>query len=87
MAKLNPKAKLGLDQLRTCIAEAGREAPVSTQIPAGARGVTLNEWRDHLGKTAVINVKGSPRQEFKRIREDLQNAKLISVWEDFVWIT
>ena len=87
MAKLKPKAKLGLDQLSACIAEAGREAPVSTNIPAGARGVTLDEWRDRLGKAAVINVKGNPRQEFKRIREDLQNAKLIGVWEDFVWLT
>jgi hypothetical protein len=30
VAKLKPKAKLGLEQLRACIAEAGREAPVST---------------------------------------------------------
>jgi hypothetical protein len=85
VAKLKPKAKLGLDQLRECIAEAGRDAPVSTNIPAGARGVTLDEWRERLGKAAVINVKGNPRQEFKRIREELQNAKLICVWEDFVW--
>ena len=85
VAKLKPKAKLGLDQLRACIAEAGREAPVSTNIPAGVRGVTLDEWRDRLGKAGVINVKGNPRQEFKRIRVDLQNAKLISVWEGFVW--
>jgi hypothetical protein len=84
VAKLKPKAKLGLDQLRACIAEAGREAPVSTNIPAGA--VTLDEWRDRLGKAAVINVKGNPREEFKRIREDLQSAKLIDVWEDFVWL-
>ena len=86
VAKLKPKAKLGLDQLRACIAEAGREAPVSTNIPAGARGVTLDEWRDRLGKAGVINVEGNPRQEFKRIREDLQSAKLIGVWEDFVWL-
>jgi AAA domain len=87
MAKLSAKTKLGLDHLSACINEAGREAPVSTNIPAGARGVTLDEWRDRLGKAAVINVKGNPRQEFKRIREDLQNAKLIGVWEDFVWLT
>lgn len=85
-AKLKQKAKLGLDQLRACIAEAGREGPVSPNIPAGTRGVTPDEWRDRLGKTAVINVKGNPREEFKRIREDLQNAKLIGVWEDFVWL-
>ena len=85
-AKLKPKAKLGLDQLRACIAEVGREAPVSTNIPAGTRGVTLDEWRDRLGKAEIINVKGNPRQEFKRIREDLQNAKLIGVWEGFVWL-
>jgi hypothetical protein len=85
VAKLKPKAKLGLDELRACIAEAGREAPVSTNIPAGVRGVTLDEWRERLGKAAVINVKGNPRQEFIRIRENLQSAKLIGVWDDFVW--
>jgi hypothetical protein len=83
-AKLKPKVKLGLDQLHACITEAGREAAVSTNIPAGA--VTLDEWRDRLGKAGVINVEGNPRQEFKRIREVLQNAKLIGVWEGFVWL-
>jgi hypothetical protein len=86
VAKLKPKAKLGRDQLRACIGEAGREAPVSTHIPAEARVVTLEEWRELLGKAGVINVNGNPRQEFKRIREELQSAKLIGVWEDFVWL-
>ena len=58
----------------------------STNIPPGTRCVTPDEWRDRLGKTAVINVNGNPRQEFKRIREDLQNAKLIGVWDGFVWL-
>jgi hypothetical protein len=88
VAKLNPKAKLGLDELHACIGELGREAPASpNNIPAGAKGVTLGEWRDRLGKAGVINLKGNPRQEFKRIREGLQSAKLITVWEDFVWLT
>ena len=87
MAKLRPKTRLGLDHLRACINEAGREAPVSTNIPAGPGGVTLDEWKDRLGKAGVINVEGNPRQQFIRIREDLQNAKLIGVWEDFVWLT
>ena len=86
VAKLKPKAKLGLDQLRACIAEAGREAPVSTNIPAAARGVTPDEWRDRLGKAGVINLKGNPRQELS-VSVRLQNAKLIGVWEDFVWLT
>jgi hypothetical protein len=87
VAKLNQKARLGLEQLRACIAEVGREAPVSpNNIPAGARGATLDAWRERLGKAGVINVNGNPRQEFKRIREELQSAKLIGVWEEFVWL-
>ena len=82
MAKLSAKTRLGLDHLSACIKEAGREAPVSTNIPVGARGVTLDEWRDRLGKAGVINVEGNPREQFMRIREDLQNAKLIGVWEE-----
>lgn len=87
VANLKPKARAGLGHLRACIAEVGREAPVSNNIPAGARGVTLDDWRDRLGKDGVINVKGNPREELKRIREALQSAKLIAVWEDFVWLT
>jgi hypothetical protein len=87
VAKLNSKARLGFDQLRACIAEAGREAPVSTtQIPAGTRVVTLDEWSEWLGKAGVINVKGSPREQFKRIREELEKGQLIKLWEDYVWV-
>jgi hypothetical protein len=85
-AKLKPKAKLGLEQLRACIAEIGHEAPVSPNIPAEAKGVTLDEWRERLRKAGIINIDGNPRQQFIRIREDLQNGKLIGVWENFVWI-
>src|SRR5262249_44391048 len=87
VAELKPKAKLGLDQLRACMDESGREAPDSpANIPVGARGVTLDEWRERLRKTEVINVEGNPRQQFKRILEDLQSAKVIDVWEGFVWL-
>jgi AAA domain-containing protein len=87
VAKLKPKAKLALEQLHECIAEAGQEAPISNNIPPGTTGVMVKEWRDRLGKAGVINVDGNPRQQFIRIREDLQSAKLIAVWEDFVWLT
>ena len=87
MAKLSAKTRLGLDHLSACIKEAGREAPVSTNIPVGARGVTLDEWKDRLGKAGVINVDGNPRQQFIRIHDDLQNKKLIGIWEGFVWLT
>ena len=87
MAKLSAKTRLGLDHLRACINEAGREAPVSTNIPAGTRGVTLDEWGDRLSKAAIINDKGNPREEFKRIRLGLQKAELIGVWNEFAWLT
>jgi AAA domain len=45
VAKLKPKAKLGLEHLRACIAEVGCEAPVSTNIPAGGQ-------RRHAGRMA-----------------------------------
>ncbi len=36
-------------------------------------------------KLAIINPKGNHREQFKRIRVTLQNAKIIGIWEDFVW--
>jgi AAA domain len=78
-----PRAALRF--LWECVAESGRAAPPSSHIPGKAKGVTLDEWKSHLLKAGVINEKGNPREQFKRIHVTLQNAGLIGVWEGFVW--
>jgi AAA domain len=81
--KLPPIPKAALQALHECIADG--PAPTHARVPAGVTGVTLTQWRDRLQKLAIINADGSYREQFKRIRVTLQNAKIIGIWEDFVW--
>ena len=84
--KLPAVPKAALHALFECIADEGQPSPdTSGHAPKGVTCVTLDQWRDRLLKLAIINAKGNYREQFKRIRVTLQNAKIIGVWEDFVW--
>jgi AAA domain len=82
---LPPLPKAALHALHECIADGSTARPVDAHVPAGVTGVTLAQWRDRLLKLAIINAEGNHREQFKRIRVTLQNAKIIGIWEDFVW--
>ena len=83
--KLAPVPKAALHALFECIADGSTAMPTDPHVPAGVTGVTLDLWRDRLLKLAIINAKGNYREQFKRIRVTLQNAKTIGIWENFVW--
>jgi hypothetical protein len=82
---LRPIAKAALHALHECIADGSAPTPADPHVPAGVTGVTLDQWRDRLLKLAIINANGNYREQFKRIRVTLQNAKMIGIWENFVW--
>jgi hypothetical protein len=82
---LPPVPKAALHALFECIADSAAPIPADPHVPAGVTGVTLTKWRDHLLKIALINADGNYREQFKRIRVTLQNAKIIGIWGDFVW--
>jgi hypothetical protein len=82
---LPPIPKAALHALFECIADRSTPTPTDPHVPAGVTGVTLDQWRDHLLKIALINANGNYREQFKRIRVTLQNAKAIGIWEDFTW--
>jgi hypothetical protein len=83
---LPPIPKAALHALHEVLADEGRAvSEASGHIPQGVTCVTLDTWRDRLTKLAIINAKGNPREQFRRIRVTLQNATIIGVWDDFVW--
>lgn len=83
--KLTPTARVGLAYLTRCLCDLGQPAPPSNHIPKCVQTVTLTAWKDYLLKAGILNAKGNPREQFRRIRVTLQNARLIGVWEDNVW--
>jgi hypothetical protein len=85
--KINAAAQQALALLHECMAAGATDAPASTHIPGGTRGVTKKAWQSYCEKGGIINADGSPRQELKRIIVGLKDAGSIGIWGDFVWPT
>ena len=82
---LKGMAKVAYENLIDCVARYGEPAPVSDHIPRGVQGVTKACWREHLEKAGIINAKGSPREQLRRLVVTLKAKGVLGVWEDFVW--
>ncbi len=83
--KLTGAAKVAFDQLSNCLVDHAQEIPPSRHVPTGVQGVTLELWRGYLENAGIVNRKGSPREQFRRVRVTLQDLGFIGVWGDFVW--
>jgi len=84
--KLSPRQQLALAALVECAAGGGTPAPPSLQLPARTTVVQVNAWRDELYRKGVLDRDAkSPREEFKRIRTQLQARSLIGVNGELVW--
>jgi hypothetical protein len=84
--KLSDRQRLALDALDECAVGSGAPAPPSLELPARTVVVQLNAWREELYRKAVLDRDAkSPREEFKRVRQQLQARGLISVNDELVW--
>jgi hypothetical protein len=65
---------------------SSKPAPAAFQLLAGIKVVQLNAWRDELYTRGVLDREAkSPREEFKRVRQQLQARGLIGIRDDFTW--
>src|SRR5262249_27818702 len=84
--KLSPRQQLALAALDECAASGGTPAPASLELPVRTVVVQLNSWREELYRKGVLDREAkSPREEFKRVRQQLQARSLIGVNGELVW--
>jgi AAA domain len=84
--KLTPRQKLALGALDECATSSGTPTPPSLELPARTVVVQLNAWRKELYRKGVLDRDAkSPREEFKRVRQQLQARGLIGVRDELVW--
>jgi hypothetical protein len=84
--KLSDRQRLALAALDECAAAKGTPAPTELQLPARTIVVQLNAWREELYRKGVLDRDAkSPREEFKRVRQQLQARSLIGVNGELVW--
>jgi hypothetical protein len=85
---LGSEQKNALAILNECLAEVGRPAPASLGLPASiTRTVTLEEWREHLFRRAVLE-RGegkNPASKWSRLRNKLFERGYIGVMNETVW--
>jgi hypothetical protein len=84
--KLSPRQQLALAALYECAASGGTPAPKNLELPARTVVVHLSAWREELYHKGVLDRDAkSPREEFKRVRQQLQARGLIGVRDELVW--
>lgn len=84
--KLSPRQQLALAALDECAVSSGTPAPTSLGLQARTVVVQLNAWREELYRKGVLDRDAkSPREEFKRVRQQLQARSLIGVNGELVW--
>jgi hypothetical protein len=84
--KLSDRQRLALAALDECAATSGQPAPATMQLPARTTVVRLSAWREELYRKGVLDRDAkNPREEFKRLRQQLQARGLIGVTGELVW--
>jgi AAA domain len=84
--KLSPRQQLALAALDECAAAGGKPAPTNLELPARTIVVPLTAWREELYIRGVLDRDAkNPREEFKRVRQQLQARGLIGIQEDLAW--
>jgi hypothetical protein len=85
--ELSPDEQLALTKLVEIINKKGVELPSQWEVPAGLRGVQVEEWFMWLSRAKLIHAKrGNTRMLFGKIVTRLQNKKAIGVLDGWVWI-
>ena len=84
--KLSDRQKLALAALDECAVSGGAPAPPSLELPARTVVVQLSAWREELYRKGVLDHDAkNPREEFKRVRQQLQPRGLIGINSELVW--
>jgi hypothetical protein len=84
--KLTDRQRLALDALTEVLANDGKSAPPAFLLPANTITAPLTAWRDELYSRSVLERDATnPREDFRRLRDQLQARNLIGVRDEQVW--
>lgn len=83
---LTAKQKRAVNALENVLIEAGKPEPSDRHYPSGSNVVGVELWRKHLLAAGVIDKEGTnPRQDFKRLKDQLITKSAIGEWNDLIW--
>jgi hypothetical protein len=84
--RLSDRQRLALDALTECVLKTSESPPISLGLPAGIRVVQRRDWQDEMYRRNVLDKDAaSPREDFRRLCNQLQARKLIGLIDGLVW--
>ena len=86
--KLATGAKVALHALKATIKQHGSDSPASEHVPAGAKVVALDKWREAAIRSGMCasGDDESKRRAFSRAFDKLRSDDRIGVCDDLVWL-
>lgn len=85
--KLSKRQQLALETLSNCILDRGEPSPEKFKLPAGIKVVAVDTWRAEMFSRGVLDRQAkNPREDFRRVKIDLQARHLIAEQDDLIWI-
>jgi hypothetical protein len=81
-------ASTALELLRTATIDFGEVPPADRHIPGHVHAVRLSVWREYCarGQVSSSDDPDSRTKAFKRAADRLQQAGMIGIWGDWVWL-
>lgn len=91
MSGMSGPQRTALEMLERAIIDTGKPSPASTDIPSGVLVVPLKSWRTNCFRSSAICGEGTgedaKRKAFERAAKNLQDRKIVGIWDNFVWIS
>ena len=84
--RLSDRQRLALAALAEAALANGQTPPQSFDLPAGLKAVTLDQWRDELFKSNVLDRNApNPRTDFRRLHDQLKSRGAIGSLNNLIW--
>jgi len=85
--KLSDRLRRALETLDKCLSSsAGQKATADLELPTNTIVVPITSWREKLYSSGVLNRNAkNPREDFRRVQNDLQARGLIGVHTKLIW--
>jgi hypothetical protein len=84
-AKLTKVQRFAFDLLQKLIASEGVTAPAEANLPVGFKVCRAALWRERFYETYPAEKQEAKRKALLRATLDLEEAKLIVLWREYVW--
>src|SRR5262249_2817835 len=87
-SKLTKIQRFAFELLQKLIASEGITPPAEAKLPAGFKVCRAETWRQRFYEEYPSDVKpDAKRKALLRATLELEEAKLIVLWREYVWVT